>query len=93
MGLHTSSPARLDAEQVVQHGDDEVVMEIAIAVADHERDDRQPFGVADGVLDEAQRTTRRCVVGVDDGSRTEWPVDHLFVADRARADLPDQFIA
>ena len=42
MGLHTSSPARLDAEQVVQHGDDEVVMEIAIAVADHERDDRQP---------------------------------------------------
>ena len=41
-----TAAARLDAEQVVQHRDDEVVVQIAtVGSADDERDDRQPLGL------------------------------------------------
>src|SRR5512132_3293333 len=43
-GTRAATPG-LDAEQVIQHGDHEVVVQVAVAVADAERDDRQPAGV------------------------------------------------
>ena len=40
-----AAAAGLDAEQVVEQGDHEVVVQVAASVLDHERDDRQALGV------------------------------------------------
>ena len=62
-----AAAARLDAEQIVQQRDDEVVVQVVVPVAHHERHDRQPLGAqvaqqaqvrvllpgGDGALDEA----------------------------------------
>ncbi len=39
-----TTAAGLNSQEVIEHGDDEVVVEILGAVADHERNDRQPLG-------------------------------------------------
>ncbi len=43
-GARTTAPG-LDAEEIVQDGNHEIVVEIPVAERDDERDDRQPFGI------------------------------------------------